>query len=195
MTPRVPPELTDRIIDYLWDSQIDLRTCSLVCSHWLPTSRRHIFESLTVRRDARFLALVQCPSNVVANYTRAVDFRLWSPEIDDDTCRILPSLPNLEALTVGEIPPSPENFPVLPRVRKLSLQHTSFASCVDFVLFISKFPDLRELELGWITWAGGHYDVWSRLEVQLEHLSIRGFEQAPHILQWLSSANHSPQTT
>ncbi|KAJ7923804.1 hypothetical protein B0H13DRAFT_1526324, partial [Mycena leptocephala] len=49
MSSRMPPELSDRIIDFLWDSQPGLCTCSLVSSKWLPASRHHLFESMTIR--------------------------------------------------------------------------------------------------------------------------------------------------
>ena len=41
--PRLPPELTDRIIDFLYDNHLALSSCSLTCSSWLPTSRLHRF--------------------------------------------------------------------------------------------------------------------------------------------------------
>ncbi|KAJ7115411.1 hypothetical protein C8R44DRAFT_709797, partial [Mycena epipterygia] len=44
---RLPPELTDYIIDFLWESQPDLRACCLVCREWLPSSRRHLFASIS----------------------------------------------------------------------------------------------------------------------------------------------------
>ncbi|KAJ6585693.1 hypothetical protein B0H19DRAFT_854687, partial [Mycena capillaripes] len=68
----MPPELTDRIIDFLWDSQLDLRACSMVCRQWLPSSRHHLFESITVRPDIGFFTLLQSPSNVVPNHARTL---------------------------------------------------------------------------------------------------------------------------
>ncbi|KAI1787329.1 hypothetical protein LXA43DRAFT_844823, partial [Ganoderma leucocontextum] len=41
--PRLPPELTDRVIDFLHDDHLALSSCSLTCSSWLPTSRLHRF--------------------------------------------------------------------------------------------------------------------------------------------------------
>ncbi|KAF7335529.1 hypothetical protein MVEN_02206700 [Mycena venus] len=196
MSSRMPPELTDRIIDFLWDSQTDLQACSLVCSQWLPSSRHHIFDTIAVRLDARFLTLLKSPSNVVTNHTRNLNFRLWPSEIDDTASQILRHLPSaqqLRAVTVGSLPASLEDFPVLFQVAKLSLQHTKFTTCTDFVGFLSKFPNLRELGLGWVTWADYHYDVWPRFTLELESLSIQGFEQAPDVLQWLSSAHYAPR--
>ena len=41
--PRLPPELTDRIIDFLHNDHLALSKCSLTCSSLLPTSRLHRF--------------------------------------------------------------------------------------------------------------------------------------------------------
>ncbi|KAJ7354016.1 hypothetical protein DFH08DRAFT_691821 [Mycena albidolilacea] len=199
MSLRVPPELTDRIIDFLWDCQLDLCACSLVCRQWLPASRCHIFETIAICPDSRLLALMQFPQSVVANHTRTLNFRLWLPdEIDIAAVRILRHLPNalnLRTVIVGAVPPSPAQFPVVPLVEKLSLQHTKFASYNDFAEFLLKFTTLRELELGWISWEDFDYDVQcSRVTPMLENLSIQGFEEAPDILQWLSSADYGPQT-
>ncbi|KAJ7859799.1 hypothetical protein B0H14DRAFT_2506534 [Mycena olivaceomarginata] len=197
MSSTLPPELTDRIIDFLWDHQLDLRACSLVCSQWLPASRFHIFESITIPSDPRFLALVQCPRSVVPNHTRTLNFRLWPPGTDGTASQILHLLPNflnLQTVMVGSLPPSPSRFPALPLVEKLSLHHTKFASCADFGDFVLKFTTLRELELGWVTWEDAGYDVPPRLTSGLEMLSIQGFDQAPNILQWLLSADQSPRT-
>ncbi|KAJ6585692.1 hypothetical protein B0H19DRAFT_1228018 [Mycena capillaripes] len=125
MSSRIPPELTDRIIDFLWESQADLRACSLVCRSF---------------------------------------------------------------------PPSLRNFPVLPQVTELSFQHTKFPSCSNFAWFLSTFPALRELELKWITWADAGDDVWPHLALELESLSVQGFQQNPDILPWLSCCNHAPRT-
>ncbi|KAF8168656.1 Alpha/Beta hydrolase protein [Mycena galopus ATCC 62051] len=196
MSSMMPPELTDRTIDFQWESQRNLRACSLVCKQWLPSSRRHIFTSITVRPDGRFAALVQSPSNVVGNYTRILNFPgcQWPHEMDDTVSRVarhLPTLHNLTTVIVGSFPPSPKIFPVLPQVTKLSLQHTRFASGSDFAEFLSKFTTLRELELAWLTLA--HNDgVWPCL-TELEYLGLQGFERAPDILRWLSSADYSPR--
>ncbi|EMD30984.1 hypothetical protein CERSUDRAFT_60622, partial [Gelatoporia subvermispora B] len=41
--PTFPPELTDRVIDYLHDDNTALGNCGLVCRAWLPSSRMHLF--------------------------------------------------------------------------------------------------------------------------------------------------------
>jgi len=45
---KLPPELIDRIIDYLHDSHADLSACSCVCRAWLESSRFHLFYSISI---------------------------------------------------------------------------------------------------------------------------------------------------
>jgi len=45
----LPQELTDHIIDYLYDDQASLRNCALVCQAWLPTSRYHLFAKVSLK--------------------------------------------------------------------------------------------------------------------------------------------------
>ncbi|KAJ6585701.1 hypothetical protein B0H19DRAFT_1368919 [Mycena capillaripes] len=197
MYSRVPPELADRIIDFLWDSHCDLRICSLVCSQWLPSSRRHLFEFVVLQSDAQFVALFQTLPNFVSIHARTLDFRRWSG-IDDTRIPImlqaLPTVRHLRTIIIGSFLPSPEAFPLLPHVPELSLQHTKFASCADFTLLISKFAGLRELKLGSVSWEDAGHKVCPRLKLELEHLSIEGFQQSPDILQWLLCAEYAPRT-
>lgn len=46
--PRLPVELTDRIIDFCHDNKKTLSNCSLTHSSWLPASRFHLFRSITL---------------------------------------------------------------------------------------------------------------------------------------------------
>ncbi|EMD30983.1 hypothetical protein CERSUDRAFT_100782 [Gelatoporia subvermispora B] len=45
---RLPPELTDRIIDFLHDDIPALANCGLVCRTWLPSSRLHLFRRIEI---------------------------------------------------------------------------------------------------------------------------------------------------
>jgi hypothetical protein len=45
---RLPPELTEHIINYLHDSPEDLRSCALVCKAWLAHSRSHLFYKIAI---------------------------------------------------------------------------------------------------------------------------------------------------
>jgi hypothetical protein len=43
---KLPPEITDRIVDFLHSDSSALSACSLVCKSWLPGSRHHLFKRL-----------------------------------------------------------------------------------------------------------------------------------------------------
>ncbi|PSR73130.1 hypothetical protein PHLCEN_2v10986 [Hermanssonia centrifuga] len=89
-SPRLPPELTDRVIDNLHDSKADLRRCSLVCRSWLPSSSFHLFHYLHIRRDPdsnfddqstfnAFITLLQTSPRVYS-YLRGLSFESKIPE-------------------------------------------------------------------------------------------------------------------
>ncbi|OCH85884.1 hypothetical protein OBBRIDRAFT_697877, partial [Obba rivulosa] len=48
--PKLPPELTDRIIDFLHDDPHSLTKCSLTCRSWMSVSRYQVYHSLTHSR-------------------------------------------------------------------------------------------------------------------------------------------------
>ncbi|KAH9915123.1 uncharacterized protein B0H18DRAFT_915170, partial [Fomitopsis serialis] len=48
---RLPPELTDRIIDYLHTDVHSLCACALTCRTWLPAARYHRFRSVSVAHE------------------------------------------------------------------------------------------------------------------------------------------------
>lgn len=48
MTTVIPPEIVDRIIDYLHDDGNTLIACSLVARDWVPSTRLHLFAKLSL---------------------------------------------------------------------------------------------------------------------------------------------------
>ncbi|KAJ6481514.1 hypothetical protein C8R47DRAFT_1073871 [Mycena vitilis] len=199
MYSHMPPELGDRIIDFLWDSRPDLRACSTVCRQWLPASRHHLFTRVTVRPTLEFLAFLQSASSVVPDHAQTLDFRLWPQEMDAITCRILHQLghlgnaPLLGNIIFGSFPPTSWEIPIASHITKICFQHTNFPSCTDFAGFLSKFPDLRELELTYMSWTDGGDQAWPEIQLELNHLSLQGLQQNRDILPWLLSPR-SPRT-
>ncbi|KAL6301733.1 hypothetical protein BKA93DRAFT_796386 [Sparassis latifolia] len=45
---RVPQEICDHILDYLWNDYATLRICSLTTRKWLPTTRFHRFRTVVI---------------------------------------------------------------------------------------------------------------------------------------------------
>lgn len=44
----IPAEIADQIIDYLYNDSITLKQCSLVCKGWIPSTRFHLFSSISI---------------------------------------------------------------------------------------------------------------------------------------------------
>ncbi|EMD31026.1 hypothetical protein CERSUDRAFT_100751 [Gelatoporia subvermispora B] len=55
--PRLPPELTDRMIDFLHDDIPTLKTCALVCRAWVPASRMYTFETVYTQKGRQLKSL------------------------------------------------------------------------------------------------------------------------------------------
>jgi hypothetical protein len=53
---RIPLEITDMITDFLFDDVQALSTMSLVCKAFLPSTRLHLFEDMTIRLDHPYRA-------------------------------------------------------------------------------------------------------------------------------------------
>jgi hypothetical protein len=49
----LPPEITDRIIDFLHDDRKALYACSLVCREWVPSSHTHLFWTINLSRNCQ----------------------------------------------------------------------------------------------------------------------------------------------
>ncbi|KAK0496847.1 hypothetical protein EDD18DRAFT_1164248 [Armillaria luteobubalina] len=121
---RLPPELTDIIIDELSRDCPTLRTCSLISKAFLPRSRVHLFRHITLSlsSDSRRFCDLLSTASFVAPLVKSLrieegkydsdwsDWSLWSAVRDCQwVCGdpvlpiILSSLPNLASFIVGAI--------------------------------------------------------------------------------------------
>ncbi|KAF8893617.1 hypothetical protein BD779DRAFT_1669880 [Infundibulicybe gibba] len=92
---KLPQELTDHIIDHLHSDFSSLKSCSLVCRKWLPTSRYHIFHKISLKVPPG------APSNSPGHAAptrckRLCRLLLLSPEI----------IPHIHELEIGEGSPN-----------------------------------------------------------------------------------------
>ncbi|KAJ7635795.1 hypothetical protein DFH06DRAFT_1434513 [Mycena polygramma] len=77
---RIPIELVERIIDASSANRPTLAACSLVCKHWLPRSRHHLFSSLDLSADwnpepnavTEFFELIDAPNSTLVPYVAGV---------------------------------------------------------------------------------------------------------------------------
>jgi len=65
---RIPPEIVDRIIDYVHDDVKTLTACSLIARDWVPSTRLHLFAKLSLLSEdevARFTELDNFAPNIL----------------------------------------------------------------------------------------------------------------------------------
>jgi len=80
-TPHLPPELLDRIVDFLHDSRAALRSCCLVSKSWIPRTRTHLFADVKLNTEGKlesWKAMFPDPSTSPAHYTKTLSFHLQS---------------------------------------------------------------------------------------------------------------------
>ncbi|KAF7357437.1 hypothetical protein MSAN_01339700 [Mycena sanguinolenta] len=87
----LPQELTDKILDCLYDDKPSLGQCSLVCWAWVPATRFHIFRDITLRRR---WGRVMHPQ-----------FRVFLDMLAADSCTLAPFVVHL---TLEDLDPTPE---------------------------------------------------------------------------------------
>ena len=70
--PHLLPEMLDRIIDFLWDSSVTLKSCSPVSKSWIPRTRKHLFVHIvfdTINDLESWEAMFSDPSTSPVCYT------------------------------------------------------------------------------------------------------------------------------
>lgn len=74
MSPYLPPEILDLILDCLYDNRTTLEACCLVSKSWIPRARRHIFALVRFgplgRSIASWIETFPDPSDSPAHHTR-----------------------------------------------------------------------------------------------------------------------------
>jgi len=199
--PVLPPELTDRIIDYLHDDNRSLSVCSLVYRSWLPTARYHRFDMvvLKVMEMSTFQALLDSSpavANVVSKLSLEASTR-FSIEYfpNNDPLSIISRMPHLRHLRLVRLKifmtdlqcfTSASNLNLL---NSLSFDHCRFSSYESVIVFVSFFSGLRHLSM---------YDVSNGLQIapaqfpvyrnpHLEELHLEGFDYREDFHLWLTS--------
>lgn len=111
---RLPPELHDRILDFLFDAKPTLSACSLVSRDWRITSQYHLFHTLTLRHPAPLAAFTAflASSPRLAHFVR--DLTLCGTDADAPSIHYTRQLP-LAAHTLAAC------TACLPQLRTLAL--------------------------------------------------------------------------
>ena len=175
--PRVPFELSDYIIDFLYADPSALSACALACRSWAPAARFHLFRSVTLQNrnfTTPFQRLLNTSPDlgwyvrelIVAKFVDAVPSAPPpSPSSVLQECtptaveRALPhifaGIPALRTLSLSHVDmkciPDLKGFRH-PSVSALSLSYCQFSQFADIVDLVACFPNLAELSLAGLTW-------------------------------------------
>lgn len=110
-SPRLPPEICDRVIDHLHAEKLALNACALVCRGWLPAARLHRFRTVQLSRFRRrrdpIMKLLSDPHSTILPYVHELHLEEGRGEtwIDHTTVLQIPyrSMPALESITITDL--------------------------------------------------------------------------------------------
>ncbi|KAJ7741789.1 hypothetical protein DFH07DRAFT_1063907 [Mycena maculata] len=201
----LPCELWDAIIDHLHDDAAALCASALVCRSWVPASRFHRFEEISLSqksgfRAARLNALLASPCGTIAPAVQSLTFpdalapiQIRNPGTGQVFIKTLlelvpraTQLQHVRALTLSDLP-----WPLLrslKNVQELTLTRVCIGQCLVDVVAV--LPELRRLTLDGVTAVPyrGHLDVGGgdAPTTRLDTVTIRGSSIA--FLGWLALA-------
>jgi hypothetical protein len=153
---RLPPELTDHIIDFLHSDRYALAKCALVHRSWIPTSRLHLCAvlNLTRRNTPTFISLLRSNDSTIEKYAHKLRIGSWMR-----FARLAPFLGRfltLKSLVLsGTQPEIKETDDVLSlwlnRITNLDIRLFRIDRQKDFARFIDAFSSLERLYLDFQT--------------------------------------------
>lgn len=154
MLCKLPPEITDVIIDYLHDDKQSLLACNQICRQWRPACRYHLFSKIEVipqnlNRLLEILRFQACVATVVQH----VDIGIYNPSLQDLVIASLPIIfrfPNLRSLKLKwiEFLRRPlEDLSALSNLQHIELFKVVFFDLDHFLRFIYSIPCLQSLSI------------------------------------------------
>ncbi|CCM05175.1 uncharacterized protein FIBRA_07384 [Fibroporia radiculosa] len=188
--PSVPPELSDYIVDYLYNDSRALIACSLVCRDWVATSRFHLFGRVTIdnaRLCGAFCRLLKTSGGGIASYVRELIISKLSATdselliIEDALPPILALLHRAKMLTLTTLDLNPaikRGLQLLPRssTTELEVQYCHFPSFQDFAQLLDAFHHLEHLTVRGVSWSSTAFVP--------EHSSAWPIARAEHRPAW-----------
>lgn len=196
--PQLPPELFDEALDHLWDDPKSLKSCSLACRSWVPTTRLHLFRTVllsSLSSTTHFSALLQsAPAisrcvrklSITAQYAHH-DGQAQVDVEDDGWVNACAGIARTlgESVTGGRVhtlafsrmrwsalePATRTAFKDLFRtVRTLFLFEVRFHASGDVLEFLDAFPNLEELYFHAVSW--DHESTSPLSDAQPSRLSV-----------------------
>ena len=207
--PRLPAELTDRVIDHLHADHLTLATCSLVCKTWLPASRHHLFEitkiCLTEINIHSFVKLLNSPTtstffghalNVSINVGEHRSARSIFDTLSHHLFRLKIKSLKLESMMWDIDEKREELFEYFAKIPTLELHNVAFQfqgspprytnSKIQFLKFITSFLSLERLHLDGIFILEPDVPFTLPPLLRFVHLNMATHSMAPYLssVQW-----------
>jgi hypothetical protein len=193
-SPKVPPEITDIVIDHLHDDKDALLMCSLVCKDWVPASRFHLFSPLVVTYESVTInnSILEHPLGTILPSIRHFQFRGWVHLGVPCVFAALPGLPSVHARFTS----AADETILLPHIwnlRTLELTDVFLNDLGGLVDIFFATPSLENFTSRRLCWSS----ITPRRSVpKLPHLSpirmeienIYG-EVVDHLAEWFGSDN------
>ncbi|KAI0792481.1 hypothetical protein C8Q75DRAFT_753053 [Abortiporus biennis] len=155
----IPPELTDRIIDYLYDDFRTLSMCALSSRTFIPAVRYHQFGFITLdgQRLTSFNSLLDTNPHLghlvsTVIFQRLEQHRRWNIRRQDSDQMVAlikrtPLCQRLDMINVDVESDVVQEVIHKNSIQTLVLKNNKFDTIPDFLLLISSFPLLKNLEI------------------------------------------------
>lgn len=135
-----------------------LYSCALVCRDWLPKSRTHLFQRVSLNSDQqvdRFMTTVNTTPQL-GEYVRALEISLHDDSINKVHRDLPPLLPNLTHIRYSNLPVLRHTFFALASsfstVISLKFENLEQQSFQEIVQILDQFPRLQKLEFADCVW-------------------------------------------
>jgi hypothetical protein len=211
--PRLPPELTDTIIDNLSDDKPALATCSYVCRAWMARSRYHHFEHVYLTYEDRdriraFPILLDSVLSTITPHIRSLHLaegRAPSDRWLNDHLMDLAMFSAVESLTIENATITHLDSPIimtfLPTFRMLKELHLLqpyFRSFAQLVNIFGACPLLEHISLDEFNYWNLIYHQYPSInEHPLRHLKTLelGVCDKVAVIDWLLAGDKIPALT
>ncbi|KAJ7143701.1 hypothetical protein C8R44DRAFT_724736 [Mycena epipterygia] len=191
-----PAELEDTIIDLNHSDLATLASCGLVCRSWLPSSRYHLFSSISLNENnaASFLAISKSSLTNIPAVVREVELH-FSRESLPNLISILSLLTQTKRLRLLPLRDEVAYADVVARVgsdwaSRMNILHKfdSFAQVLDCICLC---PQLQSLEIRGVWKEMGDLSLLSSLPKSLRTLDLTC--DLDFFLSWLLTLDEIPQ--
>lgn len=189
MIPNLPQELTEVIVDYLYDDVHSLEACSTASRSLLEPARFHLFSSIVLNTKQRLTRFVAFENNSPTVRTHLRYLAVRKPQIEPgftpidsgDLAKVLSLDLQVRSLVFFNfIWDFQINCNVLDSVAELTLDWCTFSDFSSFQDFIMLFPHLSTLRAVCTTWEkhkNSYQDVTSLISPSSSYLG----PQAPRL--------------